>query len=147
MSKQKRHEAALAGTPGVETFHTGATRSASATKVDYEGFISPLVVEAYGRFMHFHRELEDGSLRESDNWQKGIPLNNYMKSLLRHVVSLWRWHRGGHLVRETVTWTLCAIIFNASGYLHELLKSDPDSLVEDEAAEVCYREERRRNAK
>lgn len=145
MSKRsKQHEADLAGAPGMETFSTGATRSASATKVDYEGFMSPLVLEAYGRFMHFHRELEDGTLRASDNWQRGIPFDNYAKSLIRHVFSFWRWHRGYLLINETITWTLCAIIFNASGYLHEWLQADPSRLAQDEADEVEFREQRRK---
>jgi hypothetical protein len=112
----------------VRAFDTGATRSAESNKPDYEGFISPLVIEAYGRYMHGHRMQADGSVRDSDNWQKGIPFKDYMKSLLRHVFQLHRLHRGypvtdwGTSRAVTFEELLCAIIFNASGYLHEQIK-------------------------
>lgn len=128
----------------IDKFSTGATRDASATKPDFEGFMSPLVLHAYGRFMQYNREMEDGSLRESDNWQLGIPLANYMKSLWRHHVDLHLHHRSlGHLAKQTLVWTLCAIIFNASGYLHEVLKKNGGKLDWDEAAEVDARNARR----
>jgi hypothetical protein len=140
----------MASKQQTETFTSGATRSASAEKVDYEGFLSSRVLEAYGRFMHFHRELPDGTLRASDNWQKGIPLNNYMKSGWRHFMAWWLWHRLGpspyHDIpraRETIVWALCALIFNVSGYLHELL-DDPDLLDECEGLEKAWREEDRK---
>ena len=132
------------GKAKVDKFETGATRDTSKDKPDYEGFLSPLVLEAYGRFMHYNREMEDGSLRESDNWQLGIPRNNYMKSLWRHHVDLHLHHRGfGHHAKQTLVWTLCAIIFNASGYLHELLKSDNGLLGVDEQMEITARQARR----
>lgn len=131
--------------PKIDKFATGATRDISKDKPDYEGFLSPLVLEAYGRFMHYNRELEDGSLRESDNWQLGIPRDNYMKSLWRHHVDLHLHHRGlGHHAKQTLVWTLCAIIFNASGYLHELLRHDTGLLNADEDAEKLARSERRK---
>jgi hypothetical protein len=42
-----------------------------------------------------------------------------MKSLLRHTITLWNWHRNN--VGDPQE-TLCAILFNSQGYLHELLK-------------------------
>lgn len=138
------HKESTVTKPKIDEFKTGATRDASATKPDFEGFMSPLVLHAYGRFMQYNREMEDGSLRESDNWQLGIPLANYMKSLWRHHVDLHLHHRGrGYLAKQTLVWTLCAIIFNASGYLHELLKHDDKALDEDEKAEVQARKARR----
>lgn len=111
--------------PVVQKFETGATRSAESNKPDYEGFLSPLVMEAYGRYMQSHRKQADGSIRDSDNWQKGIPFTAYMKSLLRHVFQLHLMHRG-HVVKDwdtprdlTLEEILCAIMFNAMGFLHE----------------------------
>lgn len=101
-------------------FETGATRDIDQGKFDYEAFLSPLVIERYGAYMHKNRIQKDGSLRDGDNWQKGIPLDQYMKSLWRHFVALWKAHRG--LPAEDVEESLCAILFNASGYLHEMLK-------------------------
>ena len=114
----------------VRQFNTGANRSKDENKPDYEGFLCPLVVEEYGQYMHSHRRLPDGSFRESDNWQKGIPLTAYAKSLVRHVFQFHRLHRG-YPVNDWDTGKpvalkemLCAIIFNASGYLHEVLKQE-----------------------
>ena len=85
-----------------------------------------MTIQHYAEFMHSHRALEDGSLRDSDNWQKGIPRAQLMKSLLRHVNDLHLHHRGYEdLAVETVQDSLCAIVFNALGYLrHELLDTD-----------------------
>lgn len=107
--------------PVVEHFATGANRSASENKPDYEGFLSPLVIEAYGAYMHHNRRLPDGTMRNSDNWQKGIPLVNYMKSGWRHMLDWWKEHRG-LTTSEGIVFALCGVIFNASGYLHEYLK-------------------------
>lgn len=108
----------------VRTFPTGATRSADGGKLDFEGFLSPLVLQRYAEFMHKHRRQADGKLRNSDNWQKGIPLDAYMKSGWRHFLDWWRGHRGLPTIDPAGQEdSLCAVIFNASGYLHELLKS------------------------
>ena len=77
-------------TATVRTFDTGATRDLDATKLDFEGFLSPAVLERYGRYMHKHRELTDGTMRDSDNWQRGMPKAVYMKSGWRHFFDWWR---------------------------------------------------------
>jgi hypothetical protein len=114
----------------VTTFDSGATRDLSTDKLDYEGFLSPLAVQRFAEYMHKHRYQKDGTLRDSDNWQKGIPLEAYMKSKFRHDIELWAMHRGCAVVRpedpeyvEDIEDTLCAILFNVQGYLHEILKS------------------------
>lgn len=101
-------------------FKTGATRNNDEDKVDYEGFLSPLAIEAYGEYMHKAREQDDGSIRDSDNWQKGIPIPEYMKSMWRHFFSVWKKHRAG----EDNTEDLCALLFNVQGYLHEKIKHE-----------------------
>lgn len=101
-------------------FLTGATRDNDDTKNDYEGFLSPIVIERFGNYMTKHRYQADGKVRYSDNWQKGIPKDAYMKSMWRHFLSLWKVHRG--YKDEDIEDSLCAIIFNAQGYLHEHLK-------------------------
>lgn len=108
----------------MRTFETGATRDTDAGKPDYEGFLSPLVLERYGRYMAKHRVQADGSLRESDNWQKGIPPDTYIKSAWRHFMDWWMEHRG-HLSREGLEDALCGVLFNAMGYLHEHLAKQP----------------------
>lgn len=107
-------------------FPTGATRDDDDSKVDYEGHISPFVLERYGLYMHKHARQSDGNLRASDNWQLGIPIDQYLKSALRHVIVWWKLHRkplspkAGTLLLEDV---LCAVMFNVMGYLHELMKT------------------------
>lgn len=113
----------------VRTFETGATRDTEEGKLDYEGFLSPLVLERYARYMDKHRQQSDGSLRDSDNWQKGIPLSAYMKSGWRHFFDWWMEHRGIPS-REGLEDALCALLFNVMGYLHETLKAGQRSVAE-----------------
>jgi hypothetical protein len=111
----------------LRTFETGATRDADLGKFDYEGFLSPRVIERYGAYMHKHRKQTDGKLRDSDNWQKGIPLGAYMKSLWRHFFDLWKLYRGLKATDNngpvSVEDAACGILFNTMGYLHEYLKA------------------------
>lgn len=111
----------------VRNFDTGATRSADVGRYDPEGFLSPLVIERYCEYMQSHRIQPDGQVRASDNWQKGIPRDTYMKGLWRHFLHLWTRHRG-YLVRDphaanTIEEDLCALLFNVQGYLFEILKA------------------------
>jgi len=73
----KAHEKLQAGHseehPTMRTFGGGATRNSDQGKPDYEGFLSPLVIIRYGEYMTRHRVQADGNIRDSDNWQKGIP--------------------------------------------------------------------------
>lgn len=106
-------------------FDTGATRDADTDKYDYEGFLSPLVLERYAKYMHEHRIQSDGSLRASDNWQKGIPLDAYMKSGWRHFMEWWTAHRNDAVFNDETEDILCALLFNVQGYLHEMRKQRP----------------------
>lgn len=103
-------------------FTTGATRNTDDNKLDYEGFLSPLVLERYAQYLHKHRLQADGKIRESDNWQKGIPQSVYMKSLWRHFMDVWKQFRG-YKGEEDMDDSLCAVLFNASGLLHERLRA------------------------
>ena len=118
----------------MRSFATGATRDLDDDKLDYEGFISPFVLQRFAEYMH-HRETTAG-IRASDNWQNGIPIGAYMKSLLRHVVDLWILHRKplpfGHYspMKQEL---LCAVMFNAMGYLFELIKREGPEECEEES--------------
>jgi len=105
----------------IRKFKTGATRDTNENKYDYEGFLSPIVLKRFAKYMNKHRIQSDGSLRDSDNWQKGIPKDAYIKSTFRHFLDLWLEHRG-FKSRENIEEALCAIIFNIQGYLHEEIK-------------------------
>lgn len=103
------------------TFDTGATRDTDEGKLDFEGFLSPTVLELYAEYMHKNRFLRDGTVRDADNWQKGIPTREYMKSGFRHFFDWWKLHRGLP-ARDDLETALCALLFNVMGYLHEILK-------------------------
>ena len=110
----------------IRQFDTGATRDTDIGKLDYEGFLSPIVLQRYAIYLNKHRIQSDGKLRDSDNWQKGIPIVEYMKSKCRHFINTWLIHRGhkiydkGNLI--DLEESLCAEIFNTMGYLFEILK-------------------------
>lgn len=116
----------------IREFETGATRDKEDGKFDYEGFLSPLALERFAAYMNSHRKQADGNLRDSDNWQKGIPLKVYMKSGWRHLFSWWKIHRGRRVFDErdghevTIDEAICGLIFNAFGYLHVLMMKKAD---------------------
>jgi hypothetical protein len=117
--------------PATRTFGTGAFRDTDENKLDFEGFLSPLVLKAFAEYMHAKRKMPDGALRESDNWQKGVPLDVYMKSMWRHFFDAWATHRGrsggyikdGEIAQVDIETELLALLFNVQGYLHEILKA------------------------
>lgn len=118
----------VTSTPMVRQFDTGATRDLDENKLDFEGFLSPRVTLHFAQYMHGKRKMADGSLRDADNWQKGIPMDAYMKSMWRHFHDLWLHHRGlGHLAVEDLPTTLGGLKFNVDGYYHEHLVADETS--------------------
>ena len=113
----------------IRKFETGATRDTEEGKLDFEGFLSPIVLEKFAEYMNKHRKQSDGQLRDSDNWQKGIPKKDYIKSLFRHFMDFWKEHRG-YRSRDGIEESLCGIIFNSMGYLFEILKEKNDTISE-----------------
>ena len=102
-------------------FETGAIRDTEQGKVDPEGFLHPLVIKAFCDYMHKHRTLPGGSLRDSDNWQKGFPRDVLMKSAWRHFLDLWMEHRGFQS-REGIDDALAGLMFNIQAYWLEVVK-------------------------
>lgn len=117
----------------IRQFDTGATRDSAEGKLDYEGFLSPFVLEEYAKYMLHHRQQSDGSLRDSDNWQKGMPRKEVVKSLFRHFFALWKIHRGGQVFDErdghevTAMEAACGILFNTMTYMHGLITAQDDT--------------------
>ena len=114
--------------PTTRTFSSGATRSGDTERDDPEGFLSPLAIDRFNEYMTKHRIQADGSVRASDNWQKGLPLSTFAKGFCRHALHFWLRHRGWP-VRDPqagvdIQDDLCALMFNTMGYLHELLKAE-----------------------
>lgn len=111
----------------VRKFETGATRSADTGRYDPEGFMHPVVIERFCEYMHKNRLQPDGTIRDSDNWQKGIPFATYVKGLWRHFLHLWTRHRGSEpyddKASDSAVDDCCAILFNAHGYIYEALKA------------------------
>lgn len=115
-------------------FKTGATRDAEQGKLDYEGFLSPIALRRFAEYMNKNRQMQDGSVRDSDNWQRGIPLDVYVKSCWRHFHDWWTLHRGYEATdlngnQMDLEESLCAVLFNVQGYLHELLKAKAKAAV------------------
>jgi hypothetical protein len=113
--------------PLVRTFDTGATRDLDDTKDDPEGFYTPRVIHRFNQYMTHNRHLADGSVRDSDNWQRGIPREAYAKSLWRHHLAAWTEHRAwvsgdSAYDRDQLEVDLCGVIFNAQGMLDTILK-------------------------
>lgn len=111
----------------MRVFETGATRDNDETKLDYEGFLSPLVLERFAQYMHAHRKQADGKLRASDDWQKGVPKEAYMKSMFRHFIEVWKAHRTTQ-DHPDIEDSLCGVMFNAMGYMYEIVKARQSEL-------------------
>ena len=105
----------------IRTFATGATRNVDSSRIDPEGFLSPQVILEFSNYMNTNRIQADGSVRSSDNWQRGIPLDAYMKSLWRHFLEVWLIHRAEASDDTKMRQALCGVMFNAMGYLFEVL--------------------------
>lgn len=110
----------------IRTFDTGATRDTVKGKLNYVKALSPIVLQRYVQYLDAHRKQPDGSMREFDNWKKGIPEEIYLDGLGRHFMAAWLLAQGFSAEDNhgpvTLEDTLCAIIFGASGWLHERLK-------------------------
>ena len=104
--------------PAVRTFESGATRSPLGDKLQYEGYLNPMVLKRFAQYMKKHQTQSDGQQRDADNWQKGIPVNSLMDSKLRHDMDMWLYHRGYiDEMEEDIEEALCAIMFNTMAYL------------------------------
>ena len=110
----------------IRKFKTGATRDTDASKLDWEGFIAPIAVLEFVRYMHGHRTQSDGSVRDADNWQNGMPRRQYVKSLIRHTWDFWLLWRSDDEGRtqayeSRLIELLCAIWFNVQGLIYEIV--------------------------
>lgn len=100
-------------------FKSGATRDDDKQKLNYIGSFSPLALRRFAEFMRDHN-IKNGDLKRNEgNWKKGMPKQSYIESKIRHFVDFWITHEGYE--DGNIEDMLCADIFNAMGYLHELL--------------------------
>ena len=109
----------------IRKFSSGATRDTVQGKLDYVKALSPIVLRRLVQYLDKHRLQPDGSYRDFDNWKKGMPQEVYLSSLGRHFLAVWLLAHGNTVEDKhgpvEIEDALAAIIFNASGYLHELL--------------------------
>ena len=107
-------------------FDTWWNRNPDIGKLDFEWFISPLVMQKYWEYMNRNRELEDWTIRDSDNWQKLFWEEHYdvcMKSLLRHIHDIWMEHRG-YKSREWLSDALMWSMFNIMAYAYKFYNEE-----------------------
>ena len=107
----------------VRVFDTGASRDTDEGKLDFHGFLSHDVLVSYAKYMHDNRLLPNGELRDSDNWKKGIPKKQYIKSMFRHFMDVWANSDNEDATLDEKEVCLNALLFNVMGLLHEELKS------------------------
>lgn len=106
----------------MRTFKTGATRDDNTHKLNYVQGLSAQVQQRYLEYLSAHRLQKDGSLRDWDNWKRGIDPVTYRESLLRHANDAVRASMGLPVPENaSLEDLLCAIRFNADGWLFELL--------------------------
>jgi len=110
----------------IREFPTGSTRDTDENKLNYIKALSPIVMKKYVEYLGKHRQLSDGSVRDWDNWKQGIDKQTYLESQDRHHRAVWMLHRGYSVEDNhgsvTLEDSLCGVIFNAMGYLYEVLK-------------------------
>lgn len=115
-------------TPEIRQFETGATRDTDANKPSYVKALSPIALQYYVNYLGHHRVQSDGSLRDWDNWKKGIPQDVYLDGLGRHKMAVWLLCHGfpssDNHGPVTLKDSLCGVIFNAMGMLHEILQKE-----------------------
>lgn len=117
-------------------FGTGATRNVESDP-DIHGFTSPLAIAMFARYMHENRTQADGTIRDSDNWKRGIPIDSYIRSMRRHLQDLTLHHDGyADCSREDLYAALGGLFFNVQGYMHEVSKADIAQEREEEQEEA-----------
>jgi hypothetical protein len=109
----------------MRTFDSGATRDDNTHKLNYVRGLSTQVQQRYLEYLGSHRLQKDGSVRDWDNWKKGMDPEAYRESLSRHTNDAVQASMGLPVPESaTLQDLLCAIIFNASGWLFELLVAE-----------------------
>jgi hypothetical protein len=116
-------EVAREGPPiAIRTAAAGASRDSDVGKLSYAKGLSSQVLQRYLEYLGQHRTMKDGSLRDWDNWKQGMPIEWYIDSLARHGHDAIKASQGLSVPENaTLEDLLCAVIFNASGWLFELL--------------------------
>ena len=97
----------------VRKFETGAIRDSDADKEDYTETISWTAFRRYAQYMTGKKQKYGAG-----NFKKGIPVESYEQSLLRHVQKyMVNKYENGTV--ETEEDHLSAMVFNIFGIMHE----------------------------
>lgn len=108
--------------------NSGAIRNSEVGKIRYQGALSPLVLEAYGKYIEKHSLLPDGTRRNNKNWQKlfGTPEEHRqvcIESAWRHFIDVLMEH-DGYESRDGIDEALGGLMFNIQAYWFSLLKQN-----------------------
>lgn len=112
--------------PEVREFPTGARRDTEVGKNRFAASLSPWAIEELVSYMRRHNSQAH---RREDNWKAGMPLDSFMESLFRHFHHAWKLHASGAVGGQEMKDALCGVLFNAQGYLHELVKPEPRQML------------------
>jgi hypothetical protein len=83
----------------IRTFESGAIRDSGDGKLNYYGFREPKGEQSFAKYMHEHRKMADGTLRDANNWWQGWDKEISLQSLVRHTEDLQA-IRAGYMVIE-----------------------------------------------
>ncbi len=113
----------------IRTAKSGATRDTSINKAELVKYLSPIVIEAFGKYMLKHQIQADGTKRAGDNWKKGFgetpreTKDIIIDSLIRHTLDLWLEH-DGYQSRDGLDEALGGLFFNVMAYWHTYLEEN-----------------------
>jgi|SRR5690606_29218138 len=115
---------------------SGAIRNSDVGKINYQGALSPLILEAYGKYIEKHSLLPDGTRRNNKNWQKlfGTPEEHRqvcIESAWRHFIDLLMEH-DGYESRDGIDEALGGLMFNIQAYWFSILKERQENKQEKE---------------
>lgn len=104
---------------------SGAIRNSDIGKINYQGALSPLILEAYGKYIEKHSLLPDGTRRNNKNWQNlfGTPEEHRqvcIESAWRHFIDLLMEH-DGYESRDGIDEALGGLMFNIQAYWFSFL--------------------------
>jgi len=97
-------------------FETGAMRDSDNDKEDYIESISWIALQRYCKYMKTQE-----SKYGRGNWKKGIPIEEYEKSLFRHIQKYIA-NKYDNANLEPEIDHLSAALFNLQGLIHEIEK-------------------------
>lgn len=116
-------------------FSTGAVRDTNSSKEDYIESISWLTLRRFAQYMS-----SKAAVYGRGNWAKGIPIDSYEQSLLRHIQKYLanKYYDAGLEPEED---HLAAALFNLQGIIHEeeklkiQLKKEAKDVLDSKAVE------------